>query len=235
MKKIIHILIVSAILLNCFILMGQKPLERQISIYNISLNIPENYLVQEDKEEYYGYTIRLNNPKNENHLVINCIYKAMDVQSAIISASSKKSLLRGFEYMIIEKVISKRFNTYNAQFVEYTNSPIRDYFRGGFYGFIDNGYTYVIDYYCADTPEDRKEVEAILKSIKVEKPKAKENFIEIEKQYLKEDVSFEDNFDTISLSKDTLSVDNSAKTNSETDKKVEKKSFWQKITSIFKK
>lgn len=178
-----------------------------------------------------------------------------------MEASSERSLKPGFEYMIIEKVKSKPLGRYNAKFVEYTNSPLRDYFRGGYYGIIDNGYTYVVEYYSADTPEDRQEVEKILSSLNILKPESRPNFFEVEKEYLVEDVSVkkpEEHADDSKVKEEDSAketkIEKSKKESKtqvqeithETPKaapiaeikdepKQEKKSFWTKITSIFKK
>jgi len=260
MKKTLSILIVALICLIPSSLFSQKK-GLKVEIENISIKAPEHYLVNRTQKKMYGFTIKLYNETNKNQVVVSCIKKAMNQEAAIMEASSERSLKPGFEYMIIEKVKSKPLGKYKAKFVEYTNSPLRDYFRGGYYGIIDNGYTYVVEYYSADTPEDRQEVEKILSSLNILKPESRPNFFEVEKEYLVEDVSVkkpEENADDSKMEEEDSAketkIEKSKKESKpqvqeithETPKeapiaeikdepKQEKKSFWTKITSIFKK
>lgn len=260
MKKALSIIIVAVICFTPSFLFSQKK-GLKVEIENISLRAPEHYLVNRTQKKMYGFTVKLYNETNNNQVVVSCIKKAMNQEAAIMEASSERSLKPGYEYMIIEKVKSKPLGKYNAKFVEYTNSPLRDYFRGGYYGIIDNGYTYVVEYYSADTPEDRQEVEKILSSLNILKPESRPNFFEVEKEYLVEDVSVkkpEEHADDSKVKEEDSAketkIEKSKKESKtqvqeithETPKaapiaeikdepKQEKKSFWTKITSIFKK
>lgn len=260
MKRILRTILIIAICFSSSITFGQEK-RLKVEIENISIKIPEHWLVQKTEKKMYDFTIRLYNEKNNNQVKINCIKKAMNEEAAIVNASSEKSLKPGYEYMIIEKVKSQNLNKYKGKFIEYTNSPLRDYYRGGFYGIIDNGYTYVIDYYSADTPEDRAEISNILKTLNILKPESRPNFFEVEKEYLQENVVIEKPQETIeetnsievkhegediSNRKSKTPQTSNKEITPETPKhspiaeikdepKTEKKSIWKKITSIFKK
>lgn len=260
MKKVFSIIIVALICFTPSFLFSQKK-GLKVEIENISIKAPEHYLVNRTQKQMYGFTIKLYNETNKNQVTISCIKKAMNEEAAIMEASSEKSLKPGYEYMIIEKVKSKPLGKYKAKFVEYTNSPLRDYFRGGYYGIIDNGYTYIVEYYSADTPEDRQEVEKILSSLVILKPESRPNFFEVEKEYLVEDVTVKKSAtetEETKIKEEVTSkepkIEKSKKESKtqvqeithETPKAApiaeikdeptqEKESFWTKITSIFKK
>lgn len=212
MKRVLSLIFLILISATANTIFAQKDM-LQVEVENLSLRMPTTWMVSKTEKKMQDYKILFYSTETSNTVSIHCIKKAIDEESAIINASSEKSLKPGFEYMIIEKVKHKKLNKYSGKFVEYTNSPLRDYFRGGFYGIIDNGYTYIIEYYSADTPEDRAVVEKVLKSIKILKPESRPNFFEVEKIYQKEDVSIEE----------------------PVEDEIEKKSFWKKITSIFRK
>lgn len=183
-----------ALLLVIFVIMTNTLFSQnkrlKVEIENISLKAPSDWKAQkQDTPE--GFTIRLSNEKNPNHIIVNCIKKTTNLEATIVNAASQKSTLSGFEYMLIEKVHSKKFNDYNAKFLEYTNSPLRDYFRGGFYSFIDKGYTYVLDYYSFDTPEARGEVGKIVSSLKILPPESRPNFFVVEEEYLPKNIIVE--------------------------------------------
>ncbi len=244
MRKVLSIIIVALLCSVPSFLFSQKK-GLKVEIENISIKAPENYLVKKTEKKMYGFTIRLYNEQNSNQVVINCIKKAISRESAIVEASSERSLKPGFEYMIIEKVKSKPLGKYKAKFVEYTNSPLRDYFRGGYYGIVDNGYTYVIEYYSADTPEDRQEVEKILSSLNILKPESRPNFFEVEKEYLVENVVYEKPQEE-SLEEQTeegkpaieqapVEQNQAPIAEIKDEPKKEKKSFWKRMTSVFKK
>lgn len=239
MKKTLLTLLLIAICFSTNIALGQNK-RLKVEIENISIKAPENWLVKKTDKEKSGFKILLYNQENKNHVTIECIKRAMNLEAAIVDASSEKSLMPGFEYMIIEKVKSSTLNKYQGKFLEYTNSPLRDYFRGGFYGIIDNGYTYIIDYYSDDTPEGRNEVGKIINSINILKPESRPNFFEVEKEYLPENVKIETkekSFIEESEEKAQKVQQNEAKEEStikDTPQK-EKKSVLKKMTSIFKK
>jgi hypothetical protein len=239
MKKKLLTLLVIAICLSTSVAFGQSK-RLKVEIENISIKAPENWLVEKTDKEMSGFKILLYNQENKNHVTIECIKKAMNLEAAIVDASSEKSLKQGFEYMIIEKVKSSTLNKYQAKFLEYTNSPLRDYYRGGFYGIIDNGYTYIIDYYSDDTPEGRNVVEKIINSINILKPESRPNFFEVEKEYLPENVKIETKEKTfieeseVKEQKVQQNEVNEQTTIKDTPKK-EKKSVWKKMTSIFDK
>ncbi len=250
MKRVLSAILIIVISISANIVYAQKDILK-VEIENLSLRMPDYWLISKTEKKMLDFKIRLYNEENNNSVSVHCIKKAVDEESAIINASSEKSLKPGFEYMIIEKVKTQKLSKYKGKFVEYTNSPLRDYFRGGFYGIIDNGYTYIIEYYSADTPEDRQEVEKILKSLKILKPESRPNFFEVEKIYLTENVSIEKPEEVV-LEKETedsksLDIQNEESIDKSTNKDnealiaqiqepaKEKKSFWEKVTSIFRK
>lgn len=239
MKKTLLTLLLIAVCISTNIALGQNK-RLKVEIENISIKAPENWLVEKTDKEMSGFKILLYNQENKNHVTIECIKRAMNLEAAIVDASSEKSLKSGFEYMIIEKVKSSTLNKYQAKFLEYTNSPLRDYYRGGFYGIIDNGYTYIIDYYSDDTPEGRNVVGKIISSINILKPESRPNFFEVEKEYLPENVKIETKEKTfieeseVKEQKVQQNEVNEQTTIKDTPKK-EKKSILKKMTSIFKK
>lgn len=239
MKKTLLTSLLIAICLSTSVAFGQSK-RLKVEIENISIKAPENWLVNKTEKEMSGFKILLYNQENINHVTIECIKKSMNLEAAIVDASSEKSLKTGFEYMIIEKVKSSTLNKYQGKFLEYTNSPLRDYFRGGFYGIIDNGYTYIIDYFSEDTPEGRNEVAKIINSINILKPESRPNFFEVEKEYLPENVKLEtkeESFIEESEVEEQKTQQNEVEKQStikDTPKK-EKKSILKKMTSIFNK
>ncbi len=233
MKRTLRTLLIIAICLSTSIAFGQGK-RLKVEIENISIKAPENWLVKKAENKNNGFTIRLYNEQNENHVTISCIKKAMNLEAAIVDASSEKSQKPRFEYMIIEKVRSGKVSKYSGKFLEYTNSPLRDYFRGGFYGILDNGYTYIVDYYSDDTPEGRKEVRDIINGLNILKPEARPNFFQVEKEYLPENVKIEKKEDLVDTKIATPQEDKDQTTVADSPK-TENKSFWKKITSIFSK
>ena len=233
MKRTLLALLIIVVCLSTSIAFGQGK-RLKVEIENISIKAPENWLVKKTEYKNNGFAIRLYNEQNENHVTISCIKKAMNLEAAIVDASSEKSQQPRFEYMIIEKVRSGKVSKYSGKFLEYTNSPLRDYFRGGFYGILDNGYTYIVDYYSEDTPEGRKEVGDIINGINILKPEARPNFFQVEKEYLPENVKIEKKEDLVDAKIATPQEDKDQTTVEYTPKK-ENKSFWKKITSIFSK
>ncbi|MFA6805951.1 MAG: hypothetical protein WCR29_00885 [Bacteroidales bacterium] len=236
MKRIFTAILFILISLSASNTYAQKNLLK-VEIENISLKMPDNWLISKTEKKMLDFKLLFYNQTNSNKISIHCIKKAVDEESAIINASSEKSLKPGFEYMIIEKVKTQKLNKLKGKFVEYTNSPLRDYYRGGFYGIVDNGYTYIIEYYSADTPEDRLEIEKVLKSINILKPESRPNFFEVEKIYLTENVATE-NPEEASLKQeennpDQMDIDQGDITSEKTSQ--EKKSFWAKMSSVFRK
>lgn len=249
MRRTLHALLIIVICVSTSIAFGQGK-RLKVEVENISIKAPENWLAQKTEYKTNGFTVKLYNEQNENHVTINCIKKAMNLEAAIVDASSEKSQKPRFEYMIIEKVRSGKVSKYSGKFLEYTNSPLRDYFRGGFYGILDNGYTYVIDYYSDDTPEGRKEVGNIINSLNILKPEARPNFFQVEKEYLPENVKIEKKVEPVqnepaiikdannkeaSMEQASKEEDNMYQSKGIDNSNKEKKSFWKKITSVFSK
>ena len=252
MKKILQAVFIIIICLSANTVFSQNK-RLKVEIENIGLRAPEDWLVKKTEKKMYGFKIVLYNEKNENHVTLNCIKQAMNLEAAIINEASEKSLKPKFEYMLIEKVKDGKAGKYKGKFVEYTNSFLMDYFRGGFYGIEDNGYTYVIDYYSDDTPESRKQVQNILNSLVILKPESRPNFFEVEKEYLTEDVTLDKQEEQVVEEKieEIENIDNSKPKTEEIkqatqesnenliaeikEPEKEKKSFWKRITSVFKK
>lgn len=189
MKNTFKGLLLLSFCLLAYTLKAQKS-HLKIEIENISIKTPEGWKPQKSKENTGEFSILLNNNKDNNEVSIHCIKKTMNLEAAIINQSSKTSLRPGFEDMIIEKVKTKELNKkFKGKFLEFTNSPLRNYYRGGYYGIVNKGYTYIIEYYSSDLPEDRILIENILSSINILAPESRPNFFLIEKEFLPEDVS----------------------------------------------
>lgn len=188
MKSTIKTLLISFLCLTSNFVFAQKQ-QLKVEIENISVRTPEDWKVEKTEKKKYGFTIKLFNEKNQNALKIACIKRTMNLEAAIVNQSSETSKREGFQDMIIERVKDGKFGKYSGKFLEYTNSPLRDYYRGGYYSVVDNGYTYIIEYYSADLPEDRLLIKNILSSLDILKPESRPNFFIVEKEFIPENVS----------------------------------------------
>lgn len=203
----------------CLITLGLNAQKSQlkIEIENFSLKAPETWNAQKTNTNREGFSIELSNNENQSTIGIHCIKKTINLESAIINQASITSKKQGFEDMIIEKVKSKKMNKkFSGKFLEYTNSPLRDYYRGGYYGIEDRGYTYIIEYYSLDLPLERKVIENIINTINILAPESRPNFFLIEKEFIPEVISMpeeeieeevhqeEEVIDTTNLSKKEL-------------------------------
>lgn len=202
----------------CLITLGLNAQKSQlkIEIENFSLKAPETWNAQKTNTNREGFSIELSNNENQSTIGIHCIKKTTNLESAIINQASITSKKQGFEDMIIEKVKSKKMNKkFSGKFLEYTNSPLRDYYRGGYYGIEDRGYTYIIEYYSLDLPLERKVIENIINTINILAPESRPNFFLIEKEFIPEVISMpeeeieevhqeEEVIDTTNLSKKEL-------------------------------
>ncbi len=187
MKNAYKLLTMFAITLIATGVFAQKS-HLKIEIENINLNMPTEWKANK-RDNLMGYDILLSNNKDQSYVSIYTIRKTMNLESAIMDQSAKTSRKTGFEDMIIEKVRSKKLNKkHRGKFLEFTNSPLRDYFRGGYYGIEDRGYTYIIEYYSLDKPKDRDIIESILRSIEILEPELRPNFFQIENQYLPQEI-----------------------------------------------
>lgn len=118
---------------------------------------------------------------------INCTRRVLDLTSKITTLASERSNKETFEYMQIDDVRNAKLGKMNAELLVYTNTYLTDSYRGGIYGLVDNGYTYTIEFYGADTPEGRAEIENILKSIKIDQPLKEDNMVVLEESFVPKD------------------------------------------------
>ncbi|MDR1846783.1 MAG: hypothetical protein LBR17_01525 [Bacteroidales bacterium] len=103
-------------------------------------------------------------------VVVTCYFEVKEIVALITNLASEKSLQQGFEYMSIEQVKDAKIAKEKAKLLAYSNTYLNETFIGGFYGFVKEGYTYVIEYYGEDNPSDKDLIKKILESIRIEKP-----------------------------------------------------------------
>ncbi len=154
---------------------------------NISLTKPEGWLATKLGKKYGDYGVRVKKNNDVAFVEINCQRRAIEPTSRITTLASQRSNKPTFEYMQIDKLSDSKLDRKNAKLLVYTNAYLIDTYRGGIYGLVDNGYTYTVEYYGADTPEQRAELDKILRSIKIAKPLAEENIVEMAEGFVSED------------------------------------------------
>lgn len=154
---------------------------------NISLVVPDDWLATKLGKKLGDYGLRIKKTGGAAFVEINCIRKAVNTESKITTLASERSNKESFEYMQIDEVSDAKLGKLNAKKLVYTNTFLTDTYRGGIYGLVDNGYTYTIEYYGADTPEGRSEIEKILRSIKIDKPLAEQNIVEMSETFVPTD------------------------------------------------
>lgn len=154
---------------------------------NISLVVPDDWLATKLGKKLGDYGLRIKKTGNVAFVEINCIRKAVNTESKITTLASERSGKESFEYMQIDEISDAKLGKLSAKKLVYTNTFLTDTYRGGIYGLTDNGYTYTIEYYGADTPEGRSEIEKILRSIKIDKPLAEQNIVEMSEEFVPSD------------------------------------------------
>ncbi len=168
---------------NLFSQSGRHSLTRE----NISLVVPDDWLATKLGKKMGDFGLRLKKQNDVAFVEINCTRHVAEPTSKITTLASERSNKETFEYMQIDEVRNAKLGKMNAELLVYTNTHLTDSYRGGIYGLVDNGYTYTIEFYGADTPEGRKEIESILKSLKIDKPLAEENMVVVEEEFVPKD------------------------------------------------
>jgi hypothetical protein len=154
---------------------------------NISLNMPDGWLATKLGKKFGDFGIKLSKQNDVAFVEINCTRRVLDPTGKITTLASERSNKETFAYMQIDEVQDSKLSGLKAKRLVYTNTYLIDTYRGGIYGLVDNGYTYTIEYYGADTPEQRSEIEKILSSIKIDKPFAQDNIVEISDGFVPSD------------------------------------------------
>ena len=181
------------IVLICFVLMsfgfelsaqeGTHSLTRE----NISMVVPNDWLAIRTGKKFGDFGLKIQKQNSVAFVEVNCIRRKTDPVSKATTLASERSNKETFAYMQIDAVQDAKLDKKNAKHLVYTNAYLTDTYRGGIYALVDNGYTYTIEYYGADTPAGRKEIEQILSSIKIEKPLAQDNIVKIEQDFVPSD------------------------------------------------
>src|SRR5574344_200342 len=181
------------IVLICFVLMsfgfelsaqeGNHSLTRE----NISMVVPNDWLAIRTGKKLGDFGLKIQKQNSVAFVEVNCIRRKTDHVSKATTLASERSNKETFSYMQIDAVQDAKLDKKNAKHLVYTNAYLTDTYRGGIYALVDNGYTYTIEYYGADTPADRKEIDQILSSIKIEKPLAQDNIVKIEQDFVPTD------------------------------------------------
>lgn len=168
---------------NLFSQSGRHSLTRE----NISLVLPDDWLATKLGKKMGDFGLRLTKRNNVAFMEINCTRRVLDLTSKITTLASERSNKETFDYMQIDDVRNAKLGKMNAELLVYTNTYLTDSYRGGIYGLVDNGYTYTIEFYGADTPEGRAEIENILKSIKIDQPLKEDNMVVLEESFVPKD------------------------------------------------
>lgn len=168
---------------NLFSQSGRHSLTRE----NISLVLPDDWLATKLGKKMGDFGLRLTKRNNVAFMEINCTRRVSDLTSKITTLASERSNKETFDYMQIDDVRNAKLGKMNAELLVYTNTYLTDSYRGGIYGLVDNGYTYTIEFYGADTPEGRAEIENILKSIKIDQPLKEDNMVVLEESFVPKD------------------------------------------------
>lgn len=154
---------------------------------NISMVVPNDWLAIRTGKKFGDFGMKIQKQNSVAFVEVNCIRRKTDPVSKATTLASERSNKETFAYMQIDAVQDAKLDKKNAKHLVYTNAYLTDTYRGGIYALVDNGYTYTIEYYGADTPSGRKEIEQILSSIKIEKPLAQDNIVKIEEEFVPSD------------------------------------------------
>ncbi len=154
---------------------------------NISLDMPEGWLATKLGKKFGNYGIRIQKQGDVAFVEINCIRRSVEPVSRITTLASERSNKPSFEYMQIDEVSDARLGKLKAKHLLFTNTYLTESYRGGVYGLVDNGYTYTIEYYGADTPEQRAEIDRVIRSIKIDKPLAEDNMVKKAEDFVPKD------------------------------------------------
>lgn len=154
---------------------------------NISMIVPNDWLAIRTGKKFGDFGMKIQKQNSVAFVEINCIRRKTDPVSKATTLASERSNKETFAYMQIDAVQDAKLDKKKAKHLVYTNAYLTDTYRGGIYALVDNGYTYTIEYYGADSPSGRKEIEQILSSIKIEKPLAQDNIVKIEEEFVPSD------------------------------------------------
>lgn len=168
---------------NLFAQGGSHSLTRE----NISLVVPDDWTATKLGKKMGDFGLRLQKRNSVAFVEINCVRRVVDPVSKITTLASERSNRETFEYMQIDELRNAKLGKMNAELLVYTNTHLTDSYSGGVYGLVDNGYTYTVEFYGADTPEGRAEIERILKSLRIDKPLTEENMVVQEESFVPKD------------------------------------------------
>ncbi|MDR1726246.1 MAG: hypothetical protein LBR28_07655 [Bacteroidales bacterium] len=155
---------------------------------NVYFDYPDTWNQKiETRADNNAYTVFVNDNQSKKNVKVTAYRYATEVETLITNIASQQSLQKGFEYMVIEKVkAGKLAKKSNVKLLGYSNNNLNEAFVGGIYGLNDNGYTYTIEYYLEDNPSDKKLMDKILQSIRIEKPLTKPNIFDLNEKYDKQ-------------------------------------------------
>ena len=187
MKRRLFMVLICVVLMSFGFELSAQEGTHSLTRENISMVVPNDWLAIRTGKKFGDFGLKIQKQNSVAFVEVNCIRRKTDPVSKATTLASERSNKETFAYMQIDAVQDAKLDKKNAKHLVYTNAYLTDTYRGGIYALVDNGYTYTIEYYGADTPAGRKEIEQILSSIKIEKPLAQDNIVKIEQDFVPSD------------------------------------------------
>lgn len=222
MKKI-FITFLCCLFCFSFEIFAQKTELNKITEENITFSIPNGWIATKTGKKLGDFGVRAKEKDGIKFIEINCTKRVIEPVTRLTTIASKRSEREGFEYMLIDQVKDVKFNKKKAKLLSFTNTHLTEASIGGIYGLVDEGYTYTIEFYSEDNPEANALMKEILKSINIESPLTEPNIVVLEENFTPEDWY---EYEEEKAVEDTTLVE---------ENKTEKKGFFKRVFSIFKK
>lgn len=160
------------ILLIVFTLFGFRAYSQQeswfyVSKENIAMKIPRTWKVNTFAKPQGQVKIRAKSTTGEEFVEVIAVRVKINLSNRVTDIATERSQRETFQYMQIDQSIKTRFQGYDAQLLLYTNTFLNEVYKGGVYGFVNEGYTYTVEFYGKDEPQTKALLEQIIHTINV--------------------------------------------------------------------
>ena len=157
---------------------------RYISKENVALKIPEGWKIKTAAKPKGNITMTAKSEDGKCFVEIKGIRVKVNLSNRATDIAALRSQKDNFQYMQIDKANKTKFKNFDAQLLNYTNTFENDVYKGVIYAFVNEGYTYTIEYYGEDNPETIAFLNEIVNTVNVNATEDKtENIKSQEKKF----------------------------------------------------
>ncbi|MBP3253500.1 MAG: hypothetical protein J6M30_03215 [Bacteroidales bacterium] len=156
---------------------------RYVSKENISFKMPDNWRMVNTSKVGGAVKIMITDSLQTQFVEFRCEKTNINLKVRATDLAAERSSQPNFDYMQIDKVKKSSFKNREAQQLNYTNTYLNDVFKGTVYTFVNEGYTYSVEYYGDDKPQTQQFLLSIANTFNVNPADKKENINDMDKDF----------------------------------------------------